>query len=292
MQILRLLRQPFPLSDNPKFRAWLCVSVGLFVAAFLLIFQPFELNLLRSSHKTLMICGYGFVCTAILFFTLFIIPKWFPAAFSEKRWKVYSEIIFSLINISLVGLGNFLYSASLGFFGFSWKALILFQLITLLVGLIPVSISVLLKEILLLKKNLREAASLSEALDQKTNIVPDSRDFRLEADNSKDSLELPASDLLCISSADNYIEVFHRVNGLIGKTLLRSTMKRAEENLSSAGHFFRCHRAWIVNLDKVKSVSGNAQGYKLLLEDFEEAIPVSRSLNKEIAVRLRTRGLK
>jgi DNA-binding LytR/AlgR family response regulator len=50
--------------------------------------------------------------------------------------------------------------------------------------------------------------------------------------------------------------------------------------------FFRCHRAFIVNLDKIEQVEGNAQGYKIKLQGAENLIPVSRNLNREFSDRL------
>ena len=59
-----------------------------------------------------------------------------------------------------------------------------------------------------------------------------------------------------------------------------------EDALVDNDIFFRCHRAYIINLDKVEQVEGNAQGYKLKVRGTEERVPVSRSLNKEFSDRL------
>jgi DNA-binding LytR/AlgR family response regulator len=64
------------------------------------------------------------------------------------------------------------------------------------------------------------------------------------------------------------------------------TMKKAEEALEAWPGFFRCHRAYIVNLDKVQHVEGNAQGYRLRFPDVEEPVPVSRNLNSEFSDKL------
>ena len=63
-------------------------------------------------------------------------------------------------------------------------------------------------------------------------------------------------------------------------------MKKAEETTLPFSGLFRCHRAFIINLDKVTHVEGNAQGYKLRIQDYEELIPVSRNLSAEFSDRL------
>jgi DNA-binding LytR/AlgR family response regulator len=40
--------------------------------------------------------------------------------------------------------------------------------------------------------------------------------------------------------------------------------------------YFRCHRAFIVNLDNVLDWKGNALGYQLTIRDYTQKIPVSR----------------
>ena len=64
--------------------------------------------------------------------------------------------------------------------------------------------------------------------------------------------------------------------------LLRMTMKQAEEVTGGSPLVAKCHRAFLVNLRKVVKVSGNSQGYRLLLEGYPEEIPVSRAYSKQV----------
>jgi DNA-binding LytR/AlgR family response regulator len=45
-------------------------------------------------------------------------------------------------------------------------------------------------------------------------------------------------------------------------------------------NFYRCHKSYVINLDQVNHISGNAQGYKFHLKSAEDLIPVSRSNNE------------
>jgi DNA-binding LytR/AlgR family response regulator len=54
-------------------------------------------------------------------------------------------------------------------------------------------------------------------------------------------------------------------------------LKDIENQFSDIQQLFRCHKAFIANIEKVKGASGNAKGYFLTLHDIEEKIPVSRS---------------
>jgi DNA-binding LytR/AlgR family response regulator len=97
----------------------------------------------------------------------------------------------------------------------------------------------------------------------------------LLADNQKDKLVLKGKDLLYIESADNYAHVFHLKEAELRNDLLRGSLSRMEEFLNDED-IARCHRSFIVNLNLVDRVSGNAQGYKLHLRDIDKLIPVAR----------------
>jgi DNA-binding LytR/AlgR family response regulator len=63
-------------------------------------------------------------------------------------------------------------------------------------------------------------------------------------------------------------------------------MKKATETVAPYPVFFRCNRAYIVNLDKIEHGDGNAQGYKIKLQGTENLISVSRNINSEFSDRL------
>ena len=105
----------------------------------------------------------------------------------------------------------------------------------------------------------------------------------LQSENEKDKLSFPVEELLYIEAADNYVKIHFTGNEVLQHRVLRSSLKRREEMLATYSQVYRCHRAYMVNLNKLVHISGNAQGYKLHLAGIDEPIPVSRSLNRELA---------
>ena len=63
----------------------------------------------------------------------------------------------------------------------------------------------------------------------------------------------------------------------ICKILIRITLKELEEQLKPISSIFKTHRSYLVNLNAIQSISGNAQGYQLLLKNCSIIVPVSRS---------------
>ncbi|WP_158550010.1 LytR/AlgR family response regulator transcription factor [Runella aurantiaca] len=103
----------------------------------------------------------------------------------------------------------------------------------------------------------------------------------LVAENGKDKLTILPQHLCYIEADDNYVTVVFQEEQKIRKELLRSSLGRIESQIR-ASHIRRCHRSYMVNLQKVYRVSGNAQGYKLHLWQVAEPLPVSRGYAKQV----------
>ncbi|HMT30713.1 MAG TPA: LytTR family transcriptional regulator DNA-binding domain-containing protein, partial [Bacteroidia bacterium] len=61
------------------------------------------------------------------------------------------------------------------------------------------------------------------------------------------------------------------------------------EDMNTSAFIIRTHRAYLVNLRKVKKVEGNSQGYRLVFENVDETVPVARrssSLVKDLLSRI------
>jgi DNA-binding LytR/AlgR family response regulator len=65
--------------------------------------------------------------------------------------------------------------------------------------------------------------------------------------------------------------------------MLRYTLSGVEKDNSGISEIFRCHKSYIINKNKISSITGNAAGYKLILLGYNTPIPVSRKWNKDIA---------
>ncbi|GAB4005804.1 LytTR family DNA-binding domain-containing protein [Spirosoma migulaei] len=294
-----LFNQPYPSTNAPVQELRKAAVIGVFVGLFLLVFQPFGINLWETPYKVLKVLGFGavaFVITAVNFIGW---PRLFPGFFGDQNWTVRREIVFVTINVLLIAIANRLYLIGLlgheEQSGLSWIKMIL---VTFLIGIFPITGLVLLNYIRQLKKYSQAAADLpihippSEGLTNASpsTIVPTEivgTTVTLVADNEKDKLVLSAESLIFIESSDNYCTVVHLKNGQPVKPLLRSSLGRLEKQIAKP-HIVRCHRSYVVNLNRVERVTGNAQGYKLHLLDGQFQIPVARQYNETLVAELKT----
>ncbi len=285
--IFAFLKKPYPLSDSISGKIKAATFTGLFVFLFLFAFRPFQLHRFSNPLALQLTVGYGMITFIMVMLNTILLPKMLSRVFNENKWNVAREIGFILWIIFTIGIANALFSILIFDDFFDLGYLLYFQFITIMVAVLPVTINVMIMQLILTRRNLKEAQDISDHMLHKKRLdaTPDAT-VLLRSDSGKEELQLPVKDLLFITSADNYIEVHFLKDGKEEKKLLRGTLRNTRDDLRAYTAFYRCHRAWIVNLDRVTSVTGNSQGYRLLLEGTETIIPVSRNLNDEIRNRL------
>jgi DNA-binding LytR/AlgR family response regulator len=93
----------------------------------------------------------------------------------------------------------------------------------------------------------------------------------------REVVTLDSDSLLYIASADNYVELYWLENGQTKKILLRKTLTEVEKEIKKQfQHIERCHNSLIVNINQIKAISGNSGGYRIILNNIDSAIPISR----------------
>jgi len=89
--------------------------------------------------------------------------------------------------------------------------------------------------------------------------------------------------LLFVDSADNYATIHYLNKSKVSHFLIRNSLKWMEENLTKESPLVRCHRSYIVNLDKVKVLRKTKDGIFLELEDANTPdIPVSKTYYERV----------
>jgi DNA-binding LytR/AlgR family response regulator len=158
-----------------------------------------------------------------------------------------------------------------------------FQFSTVAVGLFPITIFTLTKERRRREHYEQRAKMLTAELQE---AVPEpEKEILFSSQNCRERISIASSQIYFIQASDNYVSICH-AEGSVKRTLLRSTLKAVEADLRGNPGFLRCHKSYIVNIDKVKRISGNAQGYKLHFETLEDVVPVARQYNSVIRERL------
>jgi len=242
----------------------------------MVIFQPFGLDDYTGPDKFFILAGYGLITFIVLLFDLFLIPAILPGYMHEETWRVWKELLFLLWILFTIGLANIFYTSFFFHLRLSLTSILIVQLFTLSIGIIPITILTILKQNYLHRRNRIRADQLSASIGHRQHQPTNGSQVFLASDNGKDEIRVAIPDLLVVDSEGNYITVTYLLDGKPQTSLLRNTLSYAEKVVSSYPEIFKCHRSYLVNLNHITKINGNSQGYRLVVPGVPTEIPVSR----------------
>lgn len=287
--MLSFLNKPYPHTDNTQKNLIASLLIGVFVAFFLIVFQPFGLSQWEDEHKFMKLAGYGMVSCVIpilMYAGLSLLPK----KELEDNWKVWKELMNITAVILCIAAGNLFYSDLVGIGSITFKNYVTFIGLTFAIGIFPITLGVITKYNRFRKLNEATASRINAVLARQpvmgSSATEEQKGVVLVAENEKDHFKAGPHELLYLEAADNYTEIAYLKAGAAKKVLLRGSLKRMEQQLLPFPFLVRCHRAFIVNLENVTQIEGNAAGYRLSLRNTSNQVPVSRTFGPEITEKL------
>lgn len=280
----------FFLEKNKKLRWIFCFACPAYVVLFTSILQPLKSDYFHYNYSV----QYDFIAF-FCYFTLIVfgciyLPYQFPSFFHGKSWTFSRFVIWLFVcvlvscSISFI-LDFYIYQFPLDSAGI-FTYLFDFQFFVDIFTVLPIVLFFLASPSFLGVQNENDFAQNTpyEVQIAKKTKLEDKNDIRnilsFNDKNNNKEFRIDFDKVYFITPTFNYIDiVFKNESDIIEKTTLRGTLKAVEEQNMHLNDLFRCHKTYIVNCQKVKSVYGNARGYYLHLDDVEEEIPVSRHKN-------------
>ncbi len=247
----------------------ICACCGI-----LLLLQPFGVNNYDPSERISaeLLLGVGsFALAMLVVYTIneFLIRPYVLRLYTLRTvslwllWAIILGATVSYVNYNFLG----------GWHDWSFPAYLDFTKNWFILTALPMGLVVLYYRQHALKIKLQEVHLNEDDANQL---------FIFTSDNQKDKLALPVENILFLESQDNYISLVYLDEGETSRYLLRSTLKRMEEELATTP-IHRCHRSFLVNTNNVISYQGNAHRLELRLKGTSETIPVSRNYTSTIS---------
>ncbi len=275
----RFFTQPYPAHTDSRIYLRTISVISAVVFFILYVIRPFDWA--EVADKDLFITAVVSSVATFLGMTLFYLWRYlFPSFFAERNWTLGREILLIIYQFTVVAGAVWLVRVWCGQYWYIPQRSYLFTWwVVSSVGAIPYILATSLKVIYHIRRYLADAISLNSELSTQQAT----RRVRLLLPRDYGVLD----DFLYAESIDNYVEICWQSGGGICRQQYRCTLLELEEcNPSSL--VFRCHRAYVVNLQKVLHVTGNAAGFQLLVHADLPTIPVSRSyvsaFKKQIAL--------
>lgn len=125
----------------------------------------------------------------------------------------------------------------------------------------------------------KEKSALLEHIEQeKSNDVRSKTLIAFPDEKGDLKISVMLDNLLYIESADNYATIYYLNKSGLSHFLIRNSLKWMEEHLTKDSPLTRCHRSYIVNMDKVKILKKVQRGIVLELDvERTPEIPVSKT---------------
>ncbi len=202
----------------------------------------------------------------ILFYTLF--PSW---STSEQPFRNPRSIASSLFNILAISFANYAYLLYLNDQKASLDLYFMILGLTVLIGLLAIAFIHFYKSNQRLKSSLKKARPVVDHLPMNPS---QSKAINWNIRAGREAQNINVDSLLYIESNKNYVKL-HFEDGLV--TELRITLKEVQQSLSEFDFLIRCHRSFIVNMNKVEHINGNSTGYEMCLRSLDMKLNASRT---------------
>ena len=282
-RIRALLNRPYPYYFEGRDFWILVILIGVMGIIFQYFFQPFEVNPKEHRLPFFWITVLHTVVALLILILASLLLKW--ARTETENWKVGKDILFLGLIFLAIGIGQFLIRDLIYDNPNNWSVRYLLEEIrnTFLIGMLFVMILVPINQNRLYRRNSERASVLSNNPIQPIPIPT----IYIQTHLKQDNFELDPATLLFAKADRNYVEIYTVENGVIQKSLKRISLRSLERQLNSISQIVKTHRSYLVNLQFLESVSGNAQGYHLKMKYLDVPILVSRTLIPQFEKRLR-----
>ena len=259
----------------------LVLFTAVFALLFINIFQPFGS---RSWYPNISDFKYFFFSSLIILIGMLVvlISRLIMLAYVKKRAITYLQYgIWILAEILSMSMFYALFTKFIPREGASRDFVEVLQKSTLhaaLVLLLPYAI-------LWLYFSWQDKNAILQKLKQedKTAEMPKKNLIAFQDEKGEFKISIVRENLLYVDSADNYATIHYLNKSKLSHYLIRNSLKWMEENLTKESSLVRCHRSYIVNLDKVKVLRKTKDGIFLELDALNTPdIPVSKTYYERV----------
>lgn len=275
--LLSWLTSEFPKNYILKQPAAGAIILFLFSFLFTILYRPLGSHPGRFFGYEITMAVYT-LTAALSAFLIIKLMNGFRAFTEEAGWTLMKEL--AGIALTLISMGLAVYLA-----GFAMEEPgSRLNIATLLNSVKNVALAGVLPFAFFILANFRQWFSESEIIPgnmpEKTLPASD-QEIKITSQLKKEELRFYPDELVCASSEGNYVSFFLLRNNKIQKHLIRNSISSIEEQLSAVPWMFRTHRAFIVNLKKIRIKKGNSLGYRIKMIGMDEEIPVSRNHTRQ-----------
>ena len=238
-------------------------ALCLFLSFIIIVLQPFDTNQFKSSHKLLLLSGFGVVTFIVFVIQSSIENLWYYKI--RKVWRVSHEVYSTIIFFAFSGTILYLYNRIVvNELNYTLDTHLLY-LRTIVVAMIPIFAPFMIY----LRQRFGE------------RIIPASNSsITLTGENKNEIIRLEKDELLFVKAIENYVEIcFIDQDKKVTSRTFRQTLSKVKQQLP---FLEKCHKSYLVNIGTVAVITGNSQSAKISFVAGEKEIPLSKTYYKDV----------
>lgn len=278
----RSLIVPFPRLASTSARLKISFVAAIVGLVMLLLFQPFDLDLL-GDKTVLVIVGYIVIDFLVLLIVHRLLPLVFSQFFTRERWTRWRQLLEICLVLMGMGVANAIYAVVIELTDWSWFTLWYFQRVTWMGAIIPVFIYLLLNQSLSLQEHLHEIKMINQGLGSVRKTKNElGTILRFISQDNQGDLHIPMKSFLVLKTSRNYVEIFYLEEETLKSKIVRNTMVGLLKAFEGNMDIFQCHRSFVINVNQLKKITRVEGGYQLVIEGLPFLVPVARSKMKAL----------
>lgn len=250
-----------------------------FILLFLLLFTPFGVNGAEQRIPYFFICCLHALSPALILYLYFSIRNYAGAKSGQTiSWTLLREYKQIGTVLLLNGFVSFLMRDLIYYNNDNWSFYYLWiEVRNCLIAGSSFYFFMRLAEFYFLSKKGAPFVLQFTSLQEKTEKPVAAAVVFIKTQVKQDDFELPVNDLLFVKAEGNYVQLTLWSNNRVTTELKRISLTQLETQLAAFSQLFRCHRAYLINMLQIATVSGNSQGYLVAFSSTELKVPVSRT---------------
>ena len=267
------LNKTIAYTKNWKHTFLIALVLGTLVPVLLITLEPFD-NSNDFSFKYLILSGYS-LCIIIPIILIHPFENYVYNV-QTKRWFIINEFFYITGTLLLIFLLSFLYHFFLISLQSSFTSEAVWGFIKS-VGLpfIPIVVPLWLY--------LRSNYGAIEVPFYDKENSRSKKTVTIVGNNKSETLTICEADFIYAKAQQNYVDVFYKTDNGMQQETFRNTLSNIMKQLPKA---WQVHRSYLVNLDYLESVEGNARKRYIRISTTEETIPISQIYYKALSKRL------
>lgn len=244
----------------------------IFYLGFTFLYQPLNAQKSQWFNFELTILLYSIIASFVAWLSMVGLKK--LRFFSEtNNWSLLKELIATYLILQAMGiaifLAGFLLEDSTNVSRWNLTTFLDSCKYMFLIGMLPFAFFTAM--------NYKYRLYKDESIELKNDTKETHETLiHIRSTLKKESLSFYANEFLFVTSDGNYAIFYLYRNNKTEKVSIRNSISKIENQLEAFPKFFRSHRAFIVNIEKVLSKKGNALGYLLSIASCDIHVPVSR----------------